>query len=71
MVDPGRGRADWPRGRITAPGVDTQHESAEVLQDLSSERSLMKKEIEELRTFGLDLRTHLKSYLKDQLSELE
>ena len=42
-----------------------------MLQDLSSERSLMKKEIEELRTFGLDLRTHRKSYLKDQLSELE
>ena len=36
-----------------SPCVDTQHESAKVLQDLSSERSLMKKEIEELRTFGL------------------
>jgi hypothetical protein len=36
-----------------SPGVDTQHESAEVLKDLSSERSPMKKEIEELRTFGL------------------
>jgi len=51
--------------------AEAQQKMAEVLQGLSNERSLMKKEIEELRTFGLDLRTHLKSYLQDQLSELE
>jgi len=51
--------------------AEAQQKRAEVLQDLSNERSLMQKETEELRTFGLDLRTHLKSFLEDQLSKLE
>ena len=51
--------------------AEAQQQRAEVLEELSSERGLVQKEIEELRTFELDLRTHLKSYLESQLRELE
>jgi len=48
-----------------------QQKRAEVFQALDHERSLLQKEIEELRTFQRDHRTHLKSYLEGQLIELE
>ena len=46
-------------------------ERSELLQELGSERSLLQKEIEELRTFERSHRAHLKSYLEGQLIELE
>jgi hypothetical protein len=51
--------------------AEAQQKRAEVLHDLGNERGLAQKEIEELRTLGLDLRTHLKSYLEGKLRELE
>jgi cell division septum initiation protein DivIVA len=51
--------------------AEAQQKKAEVLQGLGSERGVLQKEIEELRTFERDYRTHLKSYLEGQLIELE
>src|SRR5674476_1107248 len=74
----------WPRARplaksssargshATTPLIaEAQQKRAEVLQELGSERSLLQKEIEELRTFERDHRMRLKSYLEGQLIELE
>ena len=51
--------------------ADAQQKRAEVLQGLSSERSVLQKEIEELRTFERNRRALLKSYLEGKLIELE
>lgn len=51
--------------------AEAEQKRAEVLQGLGGERSLLQKEIEELRSFSRDHRAHLKSYLEGQLAELE
>ena len=48
-----------------------QQKRAEVFQALGSERSLLQKEIDDLRTFERDHRARMKSYLEGQLIELE
>jgi len=59
------------RTRSTGMVAEAQQKRAEVLQGLDRERSLLQKEIEELRTFERDHRARLKSYLEGQLIELE
>jgi hypothetical protein len=51
--------------------AEAQQKRAEVLQRLDSERSVLQKEIEELRIFEHDHRTLLKSYFEGELIKLE
>ena len=51
--------------------VEAQQKRAEVLQELGSERSLLQKEIEEMRTSERDHHARQKSYLEGQLIKLE
>jgi hypothetical protein len=50
--------------------AETQRTRAELLQKLDSERGVLQKEIEEVRTFERNYRAHLQSYLEGQLIEL-
>ena len=59
------------RERSTGMVVAAQQKSAEVLQELSSERSLLQKEIEEMRASERDHLARQKAYLEDQLIKLE
>lgn len=59
------------RERSTRMVAEAQAERAEVLDRLSSERSVLQKEIEELRTFERDGRALLRSHLEGQLVELD
>ena len=51
--------------------IRDRQKKAEVLQGLGSERGVLQKEIEQLRTFEREYRARLKSYLEGQLIELE
>jgi len=51
--------------------AEAQHKRAEVLAGLGSERGVLQKEIEELRTIERDHRARLRSYLEGQLIKLE
>ena len=59
------------RERSTGMVAEAQQKRAEVFQALGSERSLLQKEIDDLRTFERDHRARMKSYLEGQLIELE
>lgn len=59
------------RERSTGMVVEAQLKSAEVLQGLGSERSLLQQEIDDLRTSERDHQARQKSYLEGQLIELE
>ena len=59
------------RERSTGMVVVAKQESAEVLQELNSERSLLQKEIEELHASERDHRARQKAYLEGQLIKLE
>jgi hypothetical protein len=50
---------------------EAQHKRAEVLQELGSERSLLQKQIEELRTSERDHHARQKSFLEGRLIALE
>ena len=50
--------------------VEAQQKKAAALQGLGIERRQLQEEIEELRSFEGDYRTHLRSYLEGQLAEL-
>jgi hypothetical protein len=71
FVSAGQAKHDALIAQAEALVAEAQHKKAEVLQRLGSERGVLQKEIEELRTIERDHRTHLKSYLEDQLIELE
>ena len=58
------------RERSTGMVVAAQEKSAEVLQELSSERSVLQKETEEIRASERDHQARQKSYLEDQLIKL-
>ena len=58
------------RERSTGMVVVAQEKRAEVLQGLSSERSVLQKEIEEMRASERDHQARQKSYLEGQLIEL-
>lgn len=59
------------RERSTGMVVEAQKVRAEVLQGLGEDRSVLEQEIEALRVFERDHRAPLKSYIEDQLIELE
>jgi cell division septum initiation protein DivIVA len=59
------------RERSTGMVVEAQKVRAEVLQGLGRDRSVLQQEIEDLKVFERDRRAPLKSYIEDQLVELE
>jgi hypothetical protein len=67
----GKAKHDALIAQAEALVAEAQQKKAEVLAGLRGERSVLQKEIEELRTFERDYHTHLKSYLEGQLIELE
>jgi hypothetical protein len=71
FVSAGKAKHDELIAEAQALVVEAQQKRAEVLQGLGSERSVLQKEIEELRTCERDQRARLKSYLEDQLIKLE
>ena len=71
FVSAGKAKHDELVAEAEALVAEAQHKRAEVLAGLGSERSVLQKEIEELRTIERDHRAHLKSYLEDQLIKLE
>src|ERR1035437_4273626 len=71
FVSAGKAKHDELIAEAEALVVEAQHKRAEVLAGLGSERGVLQKEIEELRTIERDHRTRLKSYLEGQLIKLE
>lgn len=59
------------RERSTEMIGEARQQRDAMLHDLGSERSLLEKKIEDLRTFERGHRAHMKSYLEGQLVELE
>ena len=50
---------------------EAQQKKAQILEELSRERNLLERKIDELRTFERDYRARLKSYIEAQLADLE
>ena len=71
FVSAGKAKHDALIAEAEALVADAQQKRAEVLQELGSERSVLQKQIDELRTFQRDDRAQLKSYFEDRLVELE
>jgi hypothetical protein len=71
FVSAGKAKHDELIAEAEALVVEAQQKRAEVLAGLGSERGVLQKEIEELRTIERDHRARLKSYLEGQLIELE
>ena len=59
------------RERSTGMVADAQLKKAKVLEELAHEKGRLERTIEELRTFERNYRTQLKSYLQEQLSQLD
>jgi len=59
------------RERSTEMVAEARQQRETMLHDLGSERGLLQKKIEDLRTFERGHRAHVKSYLEGQLIELE
>jgi hypothetical protein len=59
------------RERSTGMVAEAQQKKTSVLQELSRERDLLQKKIDELRTFERDYRARLKTYLESQLLDLD
>jgi vacuolar-type H+-ATPase subunit H len=59
------------RERSAGMVIEARQERAEVLQGLGGERSVLQKEIEELRTINRHNHARQKSYLEGRLIELE
>ena len=70
FVSAGKAKHDELIAEAEALVAEAQHKRAEVLQGLGSERSVLQKEIEELRTIERDYHARLKSYLEGQLIKL-
>lgn len=71
FVSEGKARHDALIAEAEALVADAQQRRAEVFQELGSERSLLQKQIDELRTFERNDRAHLNAYLQGRLLELE
>jgi hypothetical protein len=71
FVSAGKAKHDELIAEAEALVVEAQQTRAEVLAGLGSERGVLQKEIEDLRTCERDHRAHLKSYLQGQLIKLE
>jgi hypothetical protein len=50
---------------------EAQQKKAQILEELGRERNLLEKKIDELRTFERDYRARLKSYIEEQLADLD
>ena len=50
---------------------EAQQKKAQILEELSRERNLLERKIDELRTFERDYRARLKNYIEAQLADLE
>jgi hypothetical protein len=59
------------RERSTGMVHEAQQKKAQILEELSRERNLLEKKIDELRTFERDYRARLKNYIEEQLADLE
>ena len=59
------------RERSTGMVAEAQQKKAQILEELGRERNLLEKKIDELRTFERDYRARLKSYIEEQLSDLD
>jgi len=71
FVSAGKAKHDALIAEADALVAEAQQKKAEVLAGLGSERGVLQKEIEQLRTFEREYRARLKSYLEGQLIELE
>src|ERR1035437_10063141 len=71
LVSAGKAKHDALIAEAEALVAEGQQKKAQILQELDSERSVLQKQIEELRTFERDHFAHLKSYLQGQLITLE
>jgi len=71
LVSAGKAKHDALIAEAQAPVAEAQQKKAQILQELDSERGVLQKQIEELRTFKRDHHAHLKSYLQGQLITLE
>jgi hypothetical protein len=59
------------RERSTGMVHEAQQTKAQILEELGRERSLLERKIDELRTFERDYRARLKSYIEEQLADLD
>lgn len=66
FVSVGEARREALRAEADALIAEAQQQSADVLQALNRERSLLLNELEELRAFNRDHRAQLKSLLREQ-----
>jgi hypothetical protein len=71
LVSTGEAKHDALIAEAQAPVAEAQQKKAQILQKLDSERGMLQKQIEELRTLKRDHHGHLKSYLQAQLITLE
>jgi cell division septum initiation protein DivIVA len=71
LVSAGKAKHDALITEAEAQVVEAQKKRSEVLQDLDSERAVLQKQVEVLRTFERDHHAHLKSHLQGQLTTLE
>ena len=71
FVSAGQAKHDELVAEAEALVAEAQNQRAEVLAGLGSERGVLQKEIEQLRTIERDHRARLKSYLEGQLIKLE
>ncbi len=59
------------RERSTGMVADAQLKKAKVLEELAHEKGRLERTIEELRSFERNYRTQLRSYLQEQLAQLD
>ena len=71
FVSAGKAKHDELIAEAEALIAEAQHKRAEVLAGLGSERSVLQKEIEELRVSERDHHARQKAYLEGQLIKLE
>ena len=74
MLNDARTRAETlerqAREKATALDRDAQRKHAEVMGNITQDKSVLEKKIDELRTFEREYRTRLKTYLESQLRDL-
>ena len=71
FVSSGKAKHDALIADAEALITEAQEKGTRALQQLDSERSLLQKKVEDLRTLERNHRAHLKSYIEGQLIELE
>ena len=71
LVSSGKAKHDALIAEAEAPVAEAQQKKAQILQELDSERGVLQKEIEELRTCERDHRARQKAYVEGRLAALE